>query len=395
MTQPREIEGVLDRWFSDGPRELSDRALADALSEIDHTRQLGAHVVPWRFSEMPTPVRLLLVAALMAVSAGAALLISAGARNNESTPSPSPAQLGPGELIGTDNAGTWSADRPGSFGFPPGDYFLTIPIGGGHLFGNAADSPEIDLGSIIDEGEGLSGLSATALCSNIGHYRHELSKDTQTFKITVLFDDCRDRAALLAGDWHHDWIERQVFPETRYRVNVNGATVDVTVPTSFVSASGGYTTFSGPADPVWSAKFGTGDWAFALQSDAPDGGSAVDRCHENLGHRYMPTTIDEYLGWSQASRGLDVTEPVRLTVAGYPAVRVDLTGGSDCQSADVDSVSPTFFVQGMETREWAIDIGDRLILALVVDESPMELLTPEVMAAGEAFVQSLEITPAP
>ena len=100
MTQPREIEGVLDRWFADGPRELSDRALVAALSEIDHTRQLGAHAVPWRFSEMPTPVRLLLVAALMAVSAGAALFIAGTQRDSPTpTPTPSPIADGPGVPI--------------------------------------------------------------------------------------------------------------------------------------------------------------------------------------------------------------------------------------------------------------------------------------------------------
>ena len=33
-----------------------------------------------------------------------------------------------------------------------------------------------------------------------------------------------------------------------------------------------------------------------------------------------------------------------------------------------------------------------MILAFIVDELPMEPLTPEVIDAGEAFVESMEIT---
>jgi hypothetical protein len=186
-----------------------------------------------------------------------------------------------------------------------------------------------------------------------------------------------------------------VLPTTRYRVSVNGAVVDLSVPQSFVSPTGDYTTFGGAGNPMSVAKFGTGDWAFILESGAPVGYAAVDRCHIPMGHRALPTTIDDYLSWNRSSRGLEVGDPVRLTVDGHAAVRVDVTGTSDCQPADMDSLEWTFFVKGMQTREWAIDHGNGLLVAQIVDEDPMVLLNPEVIAAGEGFIDSMEITPTP
>jgi hypothetical protein len=186
-----------------------------------------------------------------------------------------------------------------------------------------------------------------------------------------------------------------VLPTTRYRVRVDGAVVDLSVPESFVSPTGDYTTFGGAGNPMTVAKFGTGDWAFILESDGPELYTAVDRCHIQPGHRTMPTTIDEYLSWNRSSRGLEVGEPVRLTVGGHAAVRVDVTGTSDCQPDDMDSLPWTFFVNGMQTREWAIDLGNGLLIALIVDEDPMVLLSPEVIEAGQGFIDSMEIAPTP
>ena len=123
MTEPRDVTRVLDLWFADGPTEAADRVLVEALTQIDHTRQRGPHDVPWRYSEMPTALRLLLVAALMLASAGAALLIAAGGLIPAPEPTPTtdePVTSGPGKVIGTDPSGGWSANRPAVFGNPTG-----------------------------------------------------------------------------------------------------------------------------------------------------------------------------------------------------------------------------------------------------------------------------------
>ena len=138
--------------------------------------------------------------------------------------------------------------------------------------------------------------------------------------------------------------------------------------------------------------FRNGDWAFVVYTE-PGPFAAVDRCHPDVGRQRVPGTLDRYLDWNRSSRGLIVGEPARVTVGGYPAVRVDLTGDADCQAEPASgSLQSSEFMQGSEMREWAIDLGGRLILAFIVDESPMEPLTPEVVDAGEAFVESMEIT---
>jgi hypothetical protein len=396
MTQPREIEHVLDTWFVDGPRELSDRALTDALSEIDHTRQLGAHVVPWRYNEMPTPVRLLLVAALMAVSAAAAVLISGGARNNQPTPSPSPSPTsrGPGESLGSTPAGDWTTSRAALFGSEAGTWTLDVTLRAGRLFASDPSGRETFLGTTTTEGEGRTALGPTDSCPSTGHYSHQVSDDSSTFTITVGSDACVDRSALLSGVWARQWVEHELTPEKRYRMDTGGALVDVTVPRSFVNPNGGYTDYDGVPYPMALGHFRTHDWVFAVFM--PTGGPSVgiDRCHGTDAQRSLPSTIDQYLAWSRASNGLDVGEPVHLTVAGHPAVRVDLTGVEGCQGDD-GSVQPGYLIEGMQTREWAIDLDGRLLLALVTDEDPMEFLSPEVIDAGEAFIESMEITPTP
>jgi hypothetical protein len=398
MTQPREIEHVLDQWFADGPRQLSDRALTDALSEIDHTRQLGAHVVPWRYSEMPTPVRLLLVAALMAVSAGVALLISAGARTNEPTPSPpsspAPITLGPGEVIGSDGGGESTADRPAVFGYPAGEFILQIPMTQSHLFAHRSEGPDILLGATTAEGTGAFGLGPTDSCPNDGHYTFSASADKNTFTITATDDSCRDRATLLDGDWHKTWVERQVTPGVRYRIVEEQATIDVTVPSSFVGSTGGLVGARGTVDPNSYIKFETLD--ISLVFTQPDWDpTAFDRCDPSMGNRAPPTTLDGYVAWTKGSTGVEVTAEASTTVAGFPAVQIDWFATDECQE-DFDGFPPTFTVAGIHGREWAVDLGGRILSIWLVDDNrPYEPLTPGMLAIGDAFIQSTEITPNP
>ncbi|HEX5012727.1 MAG TPA: hypothetical protein VFV72_01120 [Candidatus Limnocylindrales bacterium] len=399
MTQSREIEGVLDRWLADGPRELSDRALGEALSQIDNTRQLGAHVVPWRFSEMPTPVRLLLVAALMAVSAGAALLLSAGMRNDAPDVSPSPAPsasplfLGAGEPVDSVTNGWWIATRRDVFGMS-GEFRLEIPDPATNLFAHSSDDTVLHLGPITPDGANATALGATGTCPTIGKYTHELSPDGNVFTITAVTDSCADRSKLLAGSWHRYSTNRSTMPGRRYQLNGGWADVDITMPASYISTSGGATTFDGMADPTWVGYFRNGDLAFAIDTDAASDAMPTNRCDSASPREPFPSSLDDYVAEARATEGVDVSEPVDLKIDGYPAVRIDLTATDGCQP-DTGPIGPLYMVQGMQVREWAIDVDGQLVIALIVDEDPMELLTPEVTAVGQEFIDSMEITPKP
>ena len=229
--------------------QLSDRALTDALSEIDHTRQLGAHVVPWRYSEMPTPVRLLLVAALlMAVSAGAALLISAGGLIPTPEPTPTtdePVTSGPGMVIGTDPSGGWSANRPAAFGNPTGDWQLNFGPRDTFLVARSADGQDVLLGSMTGNGANGTTLGPTDRCPEAGDYEHHVSDNTRIFSISVVADTCADRATLLAGDWTRLHVDAWLQTGDRYRLVGDGVTLDLTVPASFVNPDGQTTDYDG------------------------------------------------------------------------------------------------------------------------------------------------------
>jgi len=393
MTEPRDVTRVLDHWFADGPTEAADRVLAEALTQIDHTRQRGPHGVPWRYSEMPTALRLLLVAALMLASAGAALLIAGGGLMPapEPTPTDEPVTSGPGMVIGTDSPGGWAATRPEIFGNPAGQWDLLVGLRESMLTAKSPEGQDVLLGSMTTNGNRTT-LGPTDRYTEPGEYEHHVSEDTMSFTITVLDDTCGDRAALLAGNWTRQHVDAWLQPGDRYRLRGAGLTLDLTVPRSFVNADGQYTDYDGAPGPIGLGYFRTGDWAFAVNIESGPF-LPVDRCHPDAGRQRVPGTPDGYLDWNRSSGGLAVGEPARVTVGGYPAVRVDLTGGAGCQPEPASgSVQPNEFMQGMEVREWAIDLGDRMLLALIVDESPMEPLTPEVTDAGEAFVDSIEIT---
>ena len=83
------------------------------------------------------------------------------------------------------------------------------------------------------------------------------------------------------------------------------------------------------------------------------------------------------------ARSLRLDNPIRGVVAQV------------CPIGQGEVVEPTLLVQGMQTREWAVDLGGRLLVAFVVDEGPMEPLTPDVIAADEDFIQSMKVTTQP
>ena len=74
MTAQLDIDRLLDDFLGDGANGLSDRVLDAALGDIETTRQRRAWRVPRR-SDMPTPLRLLAAAAILAAALGGAFLL--------------------------------------------------------------------------------------------------------------------------------------------------------------------------------------------------------------------------------------------------------------------------------------------------------------------------------
>lgn len=397
MTQQRDVEIVVGRWLADGPTEAADRVLLGALTDIERTPQRGAHVVPWRYNEMPTLIRLVLVAALMAASAGAALF-AAGQFGQDTSPPPSRDvdQGGPGVLIGSDAQGDWTADRQATFGSAAGEYRLIIRGQVGHLLAESPDGRQILLGSISLPSEGVVDLGSTDRCPTSGTHGFEVADDGNNLTVTLRDDECADRATLLDGEWERQVVDWIIRPGERYRAEMPGFIVDVTTPRQFVSSAGGAPYLLSFANPTPYAKFQTDDLTFLLSA----GDVMRDRCRESSGWQPTPLTIDGYLDWTRSSQGTVMSEPVPATVAGYPAVQVEVSSTDACEPAH-DGMSFWFTPRdgpmgSWHSRDWAVNVDGLLLLVSLFDDNvPFEGLTPEMIATGDEFIASLEITRQP
>ena len=92
MSEHTDIERVLERWFDDGPTRMPDRVVTVVADRIDRERQRRPWRLPWRFSAMSNPIKLVAAgAALLAVLLGGTVLLSAGGAGPGPAASPTPA----------------------------------------------------------------------------------------------------------------------------------------------------------------------------------------------------------------------------------------------------------------------------------------------------------------
>ena len=79
MSSPSEFDRITRAWLVDGPTELADRVLGDALADVHRTRQQRRPVTARRFAHMSTQARLgLAIAAAVVVIVGGGVLLRAG-----------------------------------------------------------------------------------------------------------------------------------------------------------------------------------------------------------------------------------------------------------------------------------------------------------------------------
>jgi hypothetical protein len=96
MTSDRDIERVLDHWFTERPTQVADRVFDDVADRIARQRQRPEwRLQTWRFPTMSTPIKLVAVgAALLVVILGGAVFMGGGSGPvvpvPTATPSPSP-----------------------------------------------------------------------------------------------------------------------------------------------------------------------------------------------------------------------------------------------------------------------------------------------------------------
>jgi hypothetical protein len=119
MTQPHDIERVLERWFVDGVDEMPDRTYLAVLDRVDRQSQRPAwRLRPWRSTPMPVIVRIALVAALLAIVAGGGAILI-GSRLQSVPQTPALPTEGPGTTPLPDLSATFRSTRYSvSFRYP-------------------------------------------------------------------------------------------------------------------------------------------------------------------------------------------------------------------------------------------------------------------------------------
>jgi hypothetical protein len=101
MSTNRDFDRIAKAWLAEGPNELADRVLDDALAEVQLTNQRRGLFAPWRYAPMNAFSRAAAAVVVAALVLGGAVYLLG--RNNPSvggpgatpTVSPSPAIAGP------------------------------------------------------------------------------------------------------------------------------------------------------------------------------------------------------------------------------------------------------------------------------------------------------------
>jgi hypothetical protein len=394
MTQYVDIERALDEYYVEGRYDLSDSALDEALATVSMTPQRRALRAPWRNSHMPVILRLAAVAALVAAALGAGYLIG----GNRSDPAPQPPTETSTETLQLTAAlgGRYTAQRPASYGLPAGVYELLIddpPGSSPRAHGPAGE--DIVLGHTVADGRNAT-FGKTDRCSAEGTYRYGLDDNGRTLTIETVGDPCVDRRTLLEGIWDRLFLDVRLVPGQRYELDMSmtqsaRTTLSFVPPNGFVDDGGtpGVVRYAMAEDRPW-IEFHAGydEGAIITGGTVP-----TDRCDQDGAMRSLPTTLDEFVEWNRAA-GVTTTEPVRTTIDGHAAVYVDVKATGACQTLpgpDCSCMTAGAIWQDGDERVWAIDLGDRLVVAMYHDASfPVVPLTDAKRAIGTQLVESLQ-----
>jgi hypothetical protein len=94
MTNDRQIERLLDSWFTEGPTVVPDRTIDGVAARITRQTQRPAwRLQPWRFPPVNTPLKLVLIGAALIVALAAGSILIAGGRGQgvvTAPPTPTP-----------------------------------------------------------------------------------------------------------------------------------------------------------------------------------------------------------------------------------------------------------------------------------------------------------------
>ena len=93
MNNDRDLNRLLDSWFAEGPVRVADRVIDGTADRIARQRQLPAwRLRTWRFPNVSTPLRIVLIGAVLVAALAAGSILIAGGRGTGpvATPVPTP-----------------------------------------------------------------------------------------------------------------------------------------------------------------------------------------------------------------------------------------------------------------------------------------------------------------
>jgi hypothetical protein len=385
MKPIRDIERTLDQWFAPGPERVPERVLERALTNIEHIPQRRG-IASRRF-KMPTNLRLLAVAAVLAAAGGATyLLIGSNREARDQAPTP---------VLGINGAAaTWSAERPGVFGYQAGTYeFDTYSAS----VARSPDGKTIPLGQITADGA-TAQLGKTMQCLEEGTYRYRQSADFLTLVVEAVSDSCVDRRTLIEGEWQRVRADLDLEVGRAYTVDM-GVLVDFVVPEwPSVPSPGPYVSTEGPPGQApHEIHIGTDkpnthltDYELKLVVDPR---LAKDVCHIAKGWLDEGWTLDDVAARKPASKNVTFSPPRRSTVSGFPAVVIDVADSEDCfndQFTEEQCCPDDVIWWNNEGRFWVVDMGSRKVFIAFVGMG--HAVTEAQLAIGTELVASLRLT---
>lgn len=459
MTLDRDLDPTIRAWFDLVPDEVPDRVVDAVLEAVEQTPQTRRALLrgPRRSTRMS---RFLLIAAVavlgIALLGGAALM--AGGRPS-TTPAPSaPAVESPPAASATPAAGAslpdaflyrWigeprpigtvaASTRTGlNFGRPPfsttGDDPLFYITGDDYV---TVDFMLADVSLTPDKRLRFETRVENRTCAvgAVGTYPWTMSPGGSVLTIEPGMEDCPGREAAVTGTWYRaecttvtNWS-----PITR-NPPCWGDLDPGTYPTNYIDPR------VSPGE-MWAPRFGAmtytvpAGWANYWDSatalsltrsadyathtlDGPQPGrfheisvithpNASDQAQacSSKADASVPPTVDGLIGYLRTVDGLDVTNPVEVTISGYPGKMVDLRlasgwagrcKGETQPSLEFFTVTDTVFYTNMgltlvgaeRIRLILLDLGGGDVVAFLFDSSDPSRFD-ELVADGMPIVQS-------
>jgi hypothetical protein len=212
MTRDRDIERVLEQWFTEGPAHMPDHLFDVVVDRIDRVPQRRLARLQTRLLAMNFNIRLAAAAALFVVVAGAGAFMLTRPSGAGVAPSPRPS------LSSSPNASL--SPLPAALSYKWVGSPRTVPeispaitesrllldTGTSLLYGAGGPDP------ILFSGVGLSSpdtiqfkmINAESGCRNgdVGSYAFTLSPSGRALSLHEVADACRARAGAISGDWN-------------------------------------------------------------------------------------------------------------------------------------------------------------------------------------------------